>query len=242
MKYLLNLQNGKTSKGEKLGFLTGVLYLAPAETSGRWNLCPSSTAGCRAGCLAFAGRVEMESPTGKIWRARNERTELLMRHRAEFLARLSKEIRALIKKAKRENLTPCVRLNGTSDLPFLPLTVCPLFPEIQFYDYTKIPIAQNDARLKLPNYHLTFSRSESNGDDVARAIEQGVNVAVPFDIQRGKPLPSTWNEYTVIDGDISDLRFKDVRASRGVIVGLRSKGNAHRKLQSRNNNPFIVKL
>ena len=35
MDRLLTVQNAKTTKGEKLGILTGILYLAPANEVGR---------------------------------------------------------------------------------------------------------------------------------------------------------------------------------------------------------------
>ena len=56
---LLTVANAKTTKGEKLGYLTGILYLAPADESGVMNTCPMSTAGCRAACLYTAGRASM---------------------------------------------------------------------------------------------------------------------------------------------------------------------------------------
>jgi hypothetical protein len=43
MDRLLTVQNAKTRKGEKLGILTGILYLAPANESGVMNTCASST-------------------------------------------------------------------------------------------------------------------------------------------------------------------------------------------------------
>ena len=54
---LLNVgANAKTIKSDLGGeYLTGVLYLSPAKTSG-YQVCPSSTAGCRAACLYTAGR------------------------------------------------------------------------------------------------------------------------------------------------------------------------------------------
>jgi hypothetical protein len=44
---LLTLSNAKTTKGEKLGFLTGVLYMAPWKVAGVGNVCPQAE---RAGC------------------------------------------------------------------------------------------------------------------------------------------------------------------------------------------------
>jgi hypothetical protein len=36
--------DAKTTKGTKYGFLTGILYLAPAKLSG-WEVCPSRSEG-----------------------------------------------------------------------------------------------------------------------------------------------------------------------------------------------------
>ena len=54
-KKLLNVDNNaKTVKGQKYKYLTGILYLAPARTSG-FNVCPMASAGCKASCLFTAG-------------------------------------------------------------------------------------------------------------------------------------------------------------------------------------------
>ena len=56
MNHLFTVSNdAKTVKGEKHGWLTAVLYLAPADLSGV-NVCPKSTPECRALCLNTAGR------------------------------------------------------------------------------------------------------------------------------------------------------------------------------------------
>jgi hypothetical protein len=86
----------------------------------------------------------------------------------------------------------------------------------------------------LPNYHLTFSYSENNAVDCLECLEHGINVAMVFDTKRGQPLPKTWCNYKVIDGDLSDLRFKD---PKGVIVGLRAKGRAKKDCTG-----FVVRL
>ena len=53
-----------------------------------------------------------------------------------------------------------------------------MFPDVQFYDYTK-----NWKRFEkqLPaNYHLTFSRSETNHDKAMELLNSGINVAIIF--------------------------------------------------------------
>lgn len=46
--------DAKTVKGNEYGYLTGILYLAPANLSG-YEVCPKASDGCKAGCLFYAG-------------------------------------------------------------------------------------------------------------------------------------------------------------------------------------------
>jgi hypothetical protein len=215
-KYLC-VSNPKTKKGEALGYLSGILHLAPASLSGT-NVCVYSTAGCRDACLNTAGRGRFQ----RIQQARIRKTRLLFRDRPAFLAQLYCDIEAIIRKADRDGMMPVVRLNGTSDLPWLPFELAPKFPQVQFMDYTKIPKPWERV---MHNYHLTFSLSEDNLMDAIVCLQRGYNVAVVFDVKRGQPLPKTWGNYNipVIDGDVNDLRFLD---PKGVVVGLRAKGPA----------------
>jgi hypothetical protein len=212
---LLCLGNPKTAKGESLGYLTGIMHFAPCTLSG-YNVCPKASKGCKLVCLNKAGRGQMT----KIQEARIRKTKLFFEHRDSFMADLVLSIKALIRKAKREGFTPAVRLNGTSDIRwervpvFGKANIMELFSDVQFYDYTALTNRRN-----IPaNYHLTFSRKESNDDDVMAALEAGMNVAAVFD-----KLPETWAGERVIDGTEHDLRFLD---PKGCIVGLLPKGPA----------------
>ena len=106
-----------------------------------------------------------------------------------------------------------VRLNGTTDICWEKYGVPQSFPNLIMYDYTKIP-----NRKVPPNYHLTFSRSESNDAEVLREVARGSNVAVVF-----RNRPESFLGRPVIDGDQHDFRFLD---PKGVIVGLTAKGKA----------------
>jgi hypothetical protein len=117
-------------------------------------------------------------------------------------------------------LTPAIRVNGTSDQPKIAMKYAREFPHVQFYDYTKLP---KPYRRQLPNYHLTFSRSEENEADCLDALAHHVNVAVVFDTKKGQPLPQEFFGRTVVDGDLHDLRFLD---PKDVVIGLRAKGRA----------------
>lgn len=234
---LLNIDNNaKTIKGQAVGVMTGVLYLAPSTLSGR-NVCPSASAGCIAACLNTAGRGGMHMAQN----SRIRKTQEFHNDRPEFLSRLVKDIGALVRKADKAGLDPAVRLNGTSDLPWekYPVTIdgvkhanlMAAFPDVQFYDYTKIKaravrfaLAADGSGLQNwpSNYHLTFSLSESNETVAASVLKAGCSVAVVF----GDGLPDKYalrdQGAIVTDGDLHDVRFRD----RGVIVGLKAKGRA----------------
>lgn len=60
---LLTVNNAKTVKGEKQGYLTGILYLAPSDKAGNGiNTCANASAGCREACLFTAGRAAVCRP------------------------------------------------------------------------------------------------------------------------------------------------------------------------------------
>jgi hypothetical protein len=219
---LLTTSNTKTLKGEGAGFLTLILHLAPAKLSG-YNVCPMATKGCAAACLNTAGRGKFSS----IQAARIRKTRRFFLDRAGFMADLAHDIAAGARQAKRKGLTLAVRLNGTSDIRWelMPVgtfrNIFEMFPGVTFYDYTKIPNRRN-----LPaNYSLTFSRAEQGPDAIRQIVEGGQNVAAVFRVPRGEELPLLWEGLPVIDGDTNDLRFTD---PRGVVVGLRAKGDAAR--------------
>lgn len=222
-KKLLGVANAKTSKGEDLNYLTGIVYLAPADIVEGVNLCPFASKGCKSACLYSAGRGKFSN----VQAARVAKTVLFRDNLNYFMWSLIKDIQALVRKAKRKGLTPCVRLNGTSDIRWENVrhrggkNIFELFPNVQLYDYTKDFKRVDALKGRWGNYHLTFSMSEAraNQRQAWKLLEQGVNVAMVFRSE----LPSSHNGYDVIDGDKHDLRFLD---KRGVIVGLKAKGDA----------------
>ncbi len=228
---LLNQGNAKTLKGEKVGFRTFGLHLSPATKSG-YNVCQWASAGCRAACLDTAGRGCMSN----VQNSRIAKTQRFFKDNYGFMSDLRTEIAKAIISAGKKQMTPCFRLNLTSDIPWenirkgrtvnpqlvRPLNVMEEFPNVNFYDYTKgFYRMRKWLDGKLPkNYHLTFSRSEETSDDrIKKILSLGGNVAVVF---RGS-LPKTYLGFPVVDGDENDLRFKD---DKGVIVGLVEKGLA----------------
>jgi len=210
------------------GYNTYILHLAPADVSG-YETCPKRTAGCTAACLNTAGRGGMfkrGETTNVIQEARKRKTRLFFENRGAFMLQLYLDIKKAIKQSEKLGLIPVFRLNGTSDIAWEKYEVqdgkniFQMFPNVTFYDYTKMLNRKGRA---LPNYHLTFSAADGNDADVAKAIEQGYNVATVFGIKKTLPMPETYMGLPVFNGDDSDLRFLD---PNGVVVGLYAKGKA----------------
>lgn len=213
---LFGTKNPKTIKGEKFGYKTYILYLAPYTfNSFGVNVCSHATEVCANTCITHTGNGGMYN---SVKESRRRKTDYFLSDRISFLNKLKKEIESFIKKSDKETI-PVFRLNGTSDLRYEKFKVFDgknifeLFPEVQFYDYTKNYLRFDDS---LPsNYHLTFSRSEKNHDKAMELLSKGFNVAMVFN-----KVPKNYLGYEVIDGDESDLRFND---KKGVIVGLKYK-------------------
>jgi len=216
---LLTTNNTKILKGEKFGYRTFGIHFAPASLSGK-NVCPSSSAGCRQSCLYLSGQGYYQ----RVQDARVKKTKYFFEDRAKFLNELVENITTMARRSRKNNMIPCFRLNLTSDIAWESIkingkTLMEMFPDVTFYDYTKS--AQRMMRFlnkDFPkNYHLTFSRSESNQAHCDIIAAMGGSVAIVF---RNK-LPKKYKGKKVIDGDISDLRFLD---PKNVVVGLVAKG------------------
>jgi hypothetical protein len=229
---LLTVGNPKILKGTKQGYMTYILHLAPADVSG-YNTCPKATAGCKSACLNTAGRGGMfkkGESTNVIQEARKRKTVMFFENRDQFIQLLVKDIELGIKQSAKKDLTPVFRLNGTSDLSWEKYEVIrngvtyknifAAFPNVQFYDYTKIPGRKVSG---ISNYHLTFSEADGNSLETLNAIRDGMNIATVFGIKKNSPMPEFWNGLPVFNGDDSDLRFLD---PKGVVVGLYAKGKA----------------
>lgn len=220
---LLGKANAKTVKGEKKGYITFILNLAPANLSGQ-EVCPKRSVGCTEACLNTAGQAGMLKPgqlINHVGLARLRRTKQFFEDRIQFMNDLHADIVLAKRQADKKDMTLAIRLNGTSDLSWekYPMgdhaNVFEAFPDVQFYDYTKV-LGRKVSHIK--NYHLTFSQSESNIGDVKKAIDSGMNVATVFD-----KVPAQHMGLPVVNGDESDLRFLDAANS---IVGLKAKGKA----------------
>jgi len=226
-KSLLSIgADAKTIKGETFGFLTGILYLAPATTT-NWNTCSmAAIAQCAKACLFTAGRGAMST----VAQGRINKTTWFFEERDTFMVQLAANIRSLIFKANKQGKAPLIRLNGTSDIRWETVAfidadgtaydnIMQAFPTVQFYDYTK------DANRKaLPaNYDLTFSDSGVAAYQryVGIAVANGMRIATVF--RDVASIPTMHRGMSVVSGDLSDIRHLD---EKGVVVALYAKGKA----------------
>lgn len=232
---LLSTKNSKTIKGEKYGYTTYILYMSPYKDNSKGaNLCPKATKGCAEACLYGSGAARFP----KVQDGKRNKSEFFLHDLKGFKQQLYNEIAAIEQKHANmdgdvvynvhgkvlRNKKFAIRLNGTTDIRYENIkvkdgkSIFELFPNITFYDYTKIDKRFHE---KLPeNYYLTFSRSEENDKEVDEILAMGHNVAVVFGSQSKDFLPETYLGYPVINGDESDLRFLD---DKNVVVGLTYK-------------------
>ncbi len=199
--------NTKTIKGQKLGVNTGIMYLAPHNLSG-FQTCPNASEGCKNSCLYTAGMGIYST----VQQARIKKTLWFFKERKTFFETIIKNIESLVRKSTKEGKISAVRLNGTSDIAWEKFKVIhngikynnimELFPTVEFYDYTKIL-----------------------GRKTAIALKQGYNVAVVMNVKNADEMPKIWGGYPVLNGDETDVRFKD---GQGFIVALTAKGEAKR--------------
>lgn len=207
----------KVKKGEKDNILTVIIYLSPEKESvpyGGGNVCPLASLGCAGACLGVnSARLRMSSGfNSKLWKT------LLWLYRPDiFKALLFRDLNNLRNRAKTKGMKAACRLNGTSDILWelhMP-EMFTEFPDISFYDYTKI-----EARFirELPaNYDLTFSRSEINHDAVMRLLERKINVAVVFSNLQNA-IQSGFHGYPVFNADETDYRPGDPIGIAGLSI------------------------
>lgn len=218
--------NAKTSKNE---METYILYLAPADTIGKVNVCPFASKGCKEGCLYTAGRGAFSH----VQQARINKTKFWADDREGFYRQLNSELEVIQRKAVDKRSVIAVRLNGTSDIDHLDILkrytgMDWIYSKwISFYDYTKNP--NMIRKYKDTNYHLTFSRSEENHGIAMTLLREGANVAMVF----ANEIPVAYDGFKVINGDATDLRIND---ERNVIVGLKAKGKAKKDVSG-----FVIK-
>ena len=242
---IFSTDSAKAAKASGFGYLNAIHYMAPHSSAGVGNLCSHASPQCIALCLGtHSGQAaivsDLANGTNATRESRKKKARLFMADRAAYMNEIARSIVKIIYKAKRENLTPCIRLNGSTDISYErirfnlepktiaklePLTgklrrienvtILELFHWLQFVDYTKNPNRLGKAPA---NLDLTLSYSGNNSDECVNALLAGHNVAIVFH----GGLPESFAGFPVINGDLHDLRHLDAKG--GFIVGLTPKG------------------
>jgi hypothetical protein len=197
----------KVIKGNKLGYRTAILYLAPANMSGV-NVCPmAKLAACARACLNTSGRGAMRG----VQMSRLRKTLFWLQYQNEAIELIKHQIALAEAQAKREGWTLLVRLNGTSDIRFENYGIIQAFPAVRFYDYTKLANRKNVPA----NYDLTFSYSgvPAYQTQVRLALAAGMRMAIVFreraTVNAMLANDSKFMGLDVVDGDDTDIRHLD---------------------------------
>ena len=189
------------------------IYLASANLSG-FNVCPNSEY-CKDNCLNGSGhnRLDRLSKKGSIDRSRIIKTRLFFANREVFMRIMIHEIEKERKKAEKNGTFFSIRLNCTSDINPIAFTldgknILEIFPDVQFYDYTKVPSRIAVAE-KYSNYDITWSidGSEKNREIGLEFLKNGGRVAVVYG---ENDMPKTWYGYECGNGDETDYRPSDI--------------------------------
>ena len=223
------LTNYKAKKNKQLQVDTYFLSLAQSDLSG-YNVCPMANkirskennpnkSNCSAVCVGSNGNAQVFP---KVMQARIKKTKRFFEDRQNFMNELVTEIAKAVIRSNTKGIKPTFRLNSYSDIHWENIkinkfgnnTIYELFPDIQFYDYTKL-----ENRITPPNYHLTYSHW-GKWNATNKAINNKVNVAMVFN--KNDQLPEKYNGLKVVDGDKNDLRTPE-NDGKGVIVGLLAK-------------------
>ena len=228
---IFSTDSPKAVKADAYGYVNAIHYMAPHDKGGVGNLCSHASPACIALCLGhYSGQAsyvhDLEADDNSVRKSRRDKAVRFMRDRSNYLRDMVRSIESEIRHAQRVGKKLCVRLNGSTDIAWEGVrldgrTMFELFPMVQFVDYTKNP--RRFDRTLPANYHLTFSRSETNESDCAELLARGHNVAVVF----GAGKPDKFLGALVIDGDAHDLRHLDPRG--GFVIGLTPKGRKAKK-------------
>ena len=256
---IYSTDSAKAIKAQEYGIINGIHYMAPHKLAGVGNLCSHASPGCIALCLGeHSGQAGMarDGELNSVRKSRRDKARRFMVDRVRYMQDVALATAQEYAKARSKGMGFVGRFNGATDIPVEGIKVylddklaakisklmgrlvdrgwhrslLTMFHEIPWVDYTKNHLRFNR---DLPeNYHLTFSRSETNETKAIELLGCGVNVAVVFET-----LPETWHGFTVIDGDKHDLRHLDPRGERGFVIGLLPKG----RKAKRDTSGFVVR-
>tara|TARA_R110002020_G_scaffold137377_1_gene306339 strand:- start:399 stop:1169 length:771 start_codon:yes stop_codon:yes gene_type:complete len=220
--------NYKAKKNLALKVHTYFLSLMPSDISG-FNVCPRANritkkenhdlkSDCSSVCVAFNGNGRFKT----VYNSRIKKTKRFFEDRESFLVDLVGDIFKAINYSTFYGYGPTFRLNAYSDIrwenikikAFGDCTIFELFPDVVFYDYSKI-----ENRITPKNYQITYSHF-GLWDITNEQIKNNYNVAMVFD--KSQNLPKKYKGLNVVDGDKTDLRTAE-NDGVNTIVGLRAK-------------------
>tara|TARA_R110002020_G_scaffold137792_2_gene307344 strand:- start:65 stop:835 length:771 start_codon:yes stop_codon:yes gene_type:complete len=221
--------NYKANKNIKLNNETYFLSFAHSDISGH-NVCPMANkliakennpkkSNCSSVCVGYNGNAQTFP---NVMKSRIKKTKMFFEDRQNFMNALVKEIHMAIDRSNKKGFEASFRLNSYSDINWEKIkinkfgnnSIFELFPNTQFYDYSKL-----ENRNTPTNYSLTYSHF-GNWNATKRAIKKGLNVAMVFN--KKDKLPNKYKGLSVVNGDENDLRTPK-NDGKGVIVGLLAK-------------------
>lgn len=198
------------------------------------NLCVGSNSACRKTCLVYSGRNPLAD---KLVPTKLSRTESLLREPVAWVRMYLDSISLHREECIRKGIDCYVRPNVLSDIPWEVIApeVFHLFPDVSFYDYTKVFGREPGAS----NYDLTFSFSGTNALQCQREMDRGIRVAAVFWLQNkeDKLTDLTFMGQPVIDGDEHDFRPLDPPAS---VIGLKFKVPNNRRIPTKDERKFVM--
>ena len=251
VSYIFTHESAKAMHSADHGCHNYIMYLASWDKSGH-QVCAYGQH-CHEHCLVTSGLSKVSSWTDNaVMRSRIRKTKALFEQNEAFVVLMVKELISGIIEAKEQGMDFAVRINGSSDLSPMKfviggLTLMDVFPDVQFYDYTKDFKRCKNLWGKYKNYDLTFSFDGYNTNECLEYLKMGGRVAVVFEDSRYMELDEWWG-YPLVCGDKYDMRFQD---PAGCVIGLTYHETAkdyvmgedgHRHYVGVPDTAFVVKL
>lgn len=237
--------NDASGLSKVLGSRQLIQYMQPANASKipGCNTCGSNTKGCTSACLGGSGQLGLAS--GEI--AKEARTAMAWHEPGKYLALLNNEVGRREKSIVNEGRIPVMRLNGTSDIGWHRIAAGAVIlgghPGVEFSEYTKFntgDVVEKEDPNEYPNYHWIHSVTERTSTARIKQITETEtrsggrrNVAVPFNLKKGDPVPDVTKltdrsgasiSLPVVKeggksvGDLHDMRVRDPQVGGAVVL------------------------
>ena len=256
---IFSTDSAKAVKASEYGYLNAIHYMAPAASGGVGNLCPKASAECIALCLGqYSGQAAMvadlENGTNNVRASRKAKAQLFMNSRAAYLNEIARQIIKVLRKADELGVEACIRLNGSTDIPFERIrfvidaktsrALAAYYSEAETCDVDATYYQGREFTL-LSLFPVTqfvdYTKIASRLGKAPRNLDLTLSYSARNSAECVKALmsghnvamvfhgglPNSFAGFPVIDGDKHDLRHLDQKG--GFIVGLTPKGNKAKK-------------